>query len=470
VGPRRPTSGGRAAQLSRAPVDAARLVACDVLRAVDERDSYANLLLPALLRERGITGRDAAFATELTYGTLRPLGTYDAILGACSDRPFETVDPPLRAALRLGAHQLLGMRVPAHAAVAATVDLARAVAGPHTAGFANAILRRVAARDRDSWLAELAPAYDEDPIGHLALVHGHPRWIVEVYRDALGSDLEQTALACAADNVAPPVHLAARPGRITRDDLLAEAGPDAVPGRWSPDAVLLSGGDPASLAAVRSGRAGVQDEGSQLAAIAVAAAPVSSPDQRWLDVCAGPGGKAAMLAGLASERAAVLLCADLAPHRARLVARAVRGAPALVVVADASRPAWPAEGFDRVLLDAPCTGLGALRRRPDARWRRDQGDAQRLQHLQVALLDTAINATRRGGVTTYVTCSPHPMETTDVIGRAISARPDVVLEPVAGPLANIPGIGTGSHAQLWPHLHDTDAIFVQSLRRVEARR
>jgi 16S rRNA (cytosine967-C5)-methyltransferase len=425
------------------------------------------LLLPALLREREITGRDAAFATELTYGTLRPLGTYDAVIAACSDRPVEAIDPPLRAALRLGVHQLLGMRVPAHAAVAATVDLARAVAGPHTAGFANAVLRRVATRDRDGWLAELAPAYDVDPIGHLTIVHGHPRWIVDIYCEALGGDLAETARACAADNVAPPVQLVARPGRITQDALLAEAGAGAAPGRWSPYAVQLAGGDPGELPAVRAGDAGVQDEGSQLAALAAAAAPLSAPDARWLDVCSGPGGKAALLAGLASEQDAVLLCADRAPHRAQLVAGALQSAPAFVVVADGTRPAWPAERFDRVLLDAPCTGLGALRRRPDARWRRTPEDAHRLQDIQVALLDAAANATRRGGVLTYVTCSPHPAETTAVVERVLGARRDLVPQPVAGPLAAVPAAGAGSHAQLWPHRHNTDAIFVQSVLRLE---
>ena len=454
--------------MSRTAGDPARRVACDVLRAVEDRDAYANLLLPALLRERRITGRDAAFATELTYGTLRLLGTYDAVITACSDRPVEAIDLPLRAALRLGVHQLLGMRVPSHAAVAATVDLARGAAGARTTGFANAVLRRVATRDRDGWLGELAPAYDDDPVGHIALVHAHPRWIVEVYRDALGGDLEETARACAADNIAPPVHLVVRPGRITPAALLAEAGPGAVPGRWSPYAVHLHGGDPGDLPAIRAGSAAVQDEGSQLAALAVAETTLDGPDARWLDVCAGPGGKAALLAGLAADRGAVLLAADRAPQRPRLAADVLAGTGrTLVVAADGTQPAWASSAFDRVLVDAPCTGLGALRRRPEARWRRSPDDAQRLHGLQVALFDAAVSATRPGGVVTYVTCSPHPRETTAVVAAMLAARPDLVPEPLVGTLATVPNTGPVPAAQLWPHRHGTDGMFVVSMRRTE---
>lgn len=447
--------------------DKARRAAHDVLLAVEQRSAYANLLLPSLLRERTITGRDAAFATELAYGTLRFQGTYDEVIGACSKRPVDAIDPPLRTALRLGVHQLLGMRVPAHASVTTTVDMARAVAGAHVAGFANAVMRCVARRDRDAWLDALAPAYDEDPIGHLALVHSHPRWIVEVYYDALGRDIDETARACAADNVPPSVHLVARPGRCSREQLLAEAGPDASPGRWSPFAVWLGSGDPGALPLVRTGAAGVQDEGSQLASLAAAAAPVDE-DRRWLDMCAGPGGKAALLAGLAAERNALLVAADRSPHRAALAARAIgRTTNAAVVVADGTRPAWPADTFDRVLVDAPCTGLGALRRRPDARWRRAPQDAERLHPLQVALLDAALTSARPGGVVTYVTCSPHPVETQDVVDAVVRQRRDVRVEALHGDLAAVPGSATSHSAQLWPHRHRTDAMFVASLRRAQ---
>ena len=197
-GPRRPRT------------DPARRAAYDVLRAVADRDAYANLLLPALLTERGITGRDAAFATELTYGTLRGRGTYDAILAACSDR--DEIDPPVRDVLRLGAHQLLATRVGHHAAVATSVDLAKDVCGPRPSGFVNAVLRRVATRDLDSWVQIVAPDRARDPSGYLAVRYSYPRWIVDAFRDALGPDAAtETEDALAAGNARPEVVLALSP-------------------------------------------------------------------------------------------------------------------------------------------------------------------------------------------------------------------------------------------------------------------
>lgn len=453
----------------RVPSDPARETAYALLRAVAERDAYANLVLPELLRARRLDRRDAALATELGYGTLRAQGTLDAVLAACVDRRLADVDPALLLALRLGAYQLLRTRVPPHAAVSSTVELARAMLGEGPAKFANAVLRRVAGRDLAGWLAELAPPYDVDPVAHLAMTTFHPSWVVSAYCEALGGDLTETAAALGADAERPRVHLVARPGRITPAQLLADTAPGGRPGPWSPYAVHLHRGDPGRLAAVRDGRAAVQDEGSQLAALALARVPVEGRDDRWLDVCAGPGGKAGLLAGLAAGRGARLVAADRAPHRARLVRSTLAGAPAgtAVVVADGTAPPWAVGGLDRVLVDAPCSGLGALRRRPEARWRRSPADVAGLFPLQCALLDGALTAARSGGVVAYVTCSPHPGETTDVVAAVVASRPDV--EPVdARPLlAGVPQLGNGPDVQLWPHRHGTDAMFVALLRRVD---
>src|SRR6516162_5941100 len=209
----RSRSGRPAADRSRAGrprADPARRAAYDVLRAVADRDAYANLLLPALLSKRGLTGRDAAFATELTYGTLRGRGTYDAILAACSDR--DQLDPPVRDVLRLGAHQLLATRVGHHAAVATSVDLVRDVCGPRPSGFVNAVLRRVATRDLDAWIQVVAPDRSRDPSGYLAARYSYPRWIVDAFRDALGPDAAaETEDALAAGNARPEVVLALGP-------------------------------------------------------------------------------------------------------------------------------------------------------------------------------------------------------------------------------------------------------------------
>ncbi|MGQ4419258.1 transcription antitermination factor NusB, partial [Streptomyces sp. SAS_269] len=297
--PRRPAKPYR-----RPQKDPVRILAFEALRAVDERDAYANLVLPPLLRkarEKGdFDARDAALATELVYGTLRRQGTYDAVIAACVDRPLREVDPPVLDVLSMGVHQLLGTRIPTHAAVSASVELARVVLGDGRAKFVNAVLRKVAQNDLDGWIEKVAPPYDEDPEDHLAVVHSHPRWVVSALWDSLGGGRAGIEELLAADNERPEVTLVARPGRATAEELLREDA--AVPGHWSPFAVRLAeGGEPGAVRAVHEGRAGVQDEGSQLVALALANAPLDGPDATWLDGCAGPGGKAALLAALAAE-------------------------------------------------------------------------------------------------------------------------------------------------------------------------
>ncbi|MEU8796587.1 transcription antitermination factor NusB [Spirillospora sp. NPDC048819] len=444
------------------PQDLVRRTAFDVIRAVETRDAYANLLLPARLRDRGLSGRDAALATELTYGTLRGRGTYDAVLALCSDRELRRIDAPLLDVLRLGAHQILATRIPPHAAVGTTVELARSVSGPGQAKFANAVLRKVAGRDMDEWLEIVAPA-DADTTTRLSVAHSHPKWIVTALRDAVGADEIEELLA--ADNARPRVTLVARPGRATVQELY-DAGAEPAP--YSPYAALLPEGDPAGVAAVNDGRAAVQDEASQMVALALADAPLDGPDERWADLCAGPGGKAGLLSGLATRRDARLLAADIQPHRAGLVRRAVDGR-AGVVAADGTAPAWRPGSFDRVMVDAPCTGLGALRRRPEARWRRGPESVAELGPLQRGLLASALDSVRPGGVVAYVTCSPHLAETRVVVDDVLRGRDDVERLDTPAVLASLAhdltGLGKGPYAQFWPHRHGTDAMFLALLRR-----
>jgi 16S rRNA (cytosine967-C5)-methyltransferase len=454
--PGRPRRTGR-------PQDLVRRTAFDVIRAVETRDAYANLLLAARLRERGLTGRDAALATELTYGTLRGRGTYDAVLAVCSDRDLRRIDPPLLDVLRLGTHQLLSTRIPAHAAVATTVELARSVAGPGQAKFANAVLRKVATRDLDAWLEIVATG---DETARLSVAYSHPRWIVSSLRDALGPDRAEIEALLAADNDRPRVTLIAKPGRASVDELLAAGAERAT---YSPHAAYLPEGDPAAIEAIRQGGAAVQDEASQLVAMALAAAPLEGPDARWLDLCAGPGGKAGLLSALAGERDARLLACDLQPHRAGLVQRAVDDRAGVAVV-DGTRPAWPPGTFDRVLVDAPCTGLGALRRRPEAPWRRSPETVAELGPLQRRLLTSALDSVRPGGVVAYVTCSPHLAETRVVVEDVLRDRPGVERLDAPAALAGVTtealsGLGSGPYAQFWPHRHGTDAMFLALLRR-----
>jgi 16S rRNA (cytosine967-C5)-methyltransferase len=427
-----------------------------VLDAVSSRDAYANLLLPQLLRERRLDPRDAGFATQLAYGALRAQGTLDAVLATLVDRPLTELDPRVLDLLRLGAYQLLDLRVPAHAAVDTTVDLTRAIVGAGASGLVNAVLRKVAAGgDRAAWLERLGAVGDQ----RLALATDHPGWVVEAWRDALGDESELEA-ALLADDVAPEVHLVAR--RVPREELLAESGGE--PGPWSPYAVRLGGGDPGRLAAVRSGAAAVQDEGSQLAALLLVRAPLEGADGAWLDMCAGPGGKSGLLAAV-RPAGVRLTAADRAPHRAELVRQALGEEPDVeVLVADGRQPPWPAGSFDRVLLDAPCTGLGALRRRPEVRWRRTPADVGPLAELQADLLAGALSSVRPGGVVAYVTCSPHTAETEAVVAAA-AARDDVEVLPVAPLFPEVPGVARGEFGQLWPHRHGTDAMFLALLRR-----
>lgn len=433
-----------------------------MLRAVRVDDAYTNLVLPRALRAQDLTGRDAAFATELASGTLRRRGTYDAVLTACVDRPLSKVEVKVLDVLRLGAHQLLAMRVPPHAAISTSVDLARDRAGAGPAGFVNAVLRRVSEHDLPSWVRLVAPDPAADPVGFAAVAHSHPRWVVERLAEALGDQRDQLDDLLAADNEAPAVVLVARPGRATPSELPGE------PTRWSPSGVVSAGGDPGAIPAVAEGRAGVQDEGSQLVAWALARAAVDGPPGRWLDLCAGPGGKAALLAGLAAQSGDSLAAVERLPHRGALVARALAGSAGVrgVLVADGRTPPFAAGTFDRVLVDAPCTGLGALRRRPEARWRRGPEDLEVLVPLQRALLGSALDLVRPGGVVLYATCSPVLAETRDVVAGALEARPDVFLEDV-GPLLDVPDAAgpLPRTAQLWPHRHRTDAMFLALLRR-----
>lgn len=444
----------------RKPLDPARRAAFDVLRAVTERDAYPNLLLPILLRERKITGRDAAFATELTYGTCRTRGLLDAVIGSAAGRSPEAIDPVLLDLLRLGTYQLLRTRVDAHAAVSTTVEQAAIEFDSARAGFVNGVLRAISGRDERSWVDELAPDAAADPIGHAALRHAHPRWIAQAFADALGPAAAELDALLASDDQRPQVHLAARPGVLTAQEL-ADAVQGSV-GRYSPYAVYLPAGDPAQLPPVRDGQALVQDEGSQLVARALALVPVDGDTGRWLDLCAGPGGKTALLAALGAASGARVTAVDPSPHRADLVEENTRGLPVDVLRAD-GRKSGLDPGFDRVLVDVPCTGLGALRRRPEARWRRQPADIPALTRLQRELLGAAITLARPGGVVLYATCSPHLAETVGVVAGALRRHPVVALDarPLFDPVTDL---GEGPYVQLWPHRHGTDAMFAAALQ------
>ena len=324
-------------------IDPARLAALELLTAVRVRDAYANLAMPAILRRHRLRDRDAALATELGYGTLRARGLLDAVIDECTDRPLARVEPTLLDALRLGAYQLLRTRVPPHAAVDTTVELVRVEAGSRAAGFVNAVLRRVGERDEKAWVQQLAPDAIEDPLGHTAFAHAHPRWIAQAFADALGADAPaELDDALAADDARPVVHLLARPGEITAEELALVTGGTEAP--YSPYGVHLEpgGGDIGELDAVAEGLATVQDEGSQLVALALTRAPVLGADTgRWLDLCAGPGGKSVLLGSLLALDGGRLDAVEQSEHRADLVRRATDGLPVTSTPPTAGRPRCP---------------------------------------------------------------------------------------------------------------------------------
>ena len=440
-----------------AGVDAPRAVAFDVVRRVSDDDAFANLILPTALRKQKLTGRDAAFATEITYGTLRTLGVVDAVIAECSSRSLEAISPAVVDALRLGAYQVLYTRVEAHAAVDTTVRLVEASGEVKAKGFANGIMRTITRTSAKAWLDKLAP---EGEIAGIAFKHAHPTWIAESFSRVLG--LGELEAALAADSDRPAVHLVARPGEISAEELALVTGNEE--GRFSPYAVYMESGDPGQLEPVRQGLAAVQDEGSQLIARAVCEASVEGEDTgRWLDLCAGPGGKAALMGALARIDSAHVDAVEVSPHRAALIEKTVSDLPVDVHVADGRNPGV-GQGFDRVLVDAPCSGLGALRRRPEARWRKSESDIAELTQLQFELLSSALNLVRPGGVVIYSTCSPDLRETRGIVDRAVRELGATELD-AHGLIPDMGDVGHEKSVQMWPHRHGTDAMFFAALRR-----
>lgn len=450
-------------------MSAARDVAYTVIRSVGEDDAYANLLLPRELERARLSTADAALATELTYGTLRRVGTYDAIIEMAASRPVSGIDAPVLDALRLGTHQLLATRVPAHAAVHETVDLVGRVAGRRATGFANAVLRRVSERDEEEWLTRIEDAARSDD-ERLAVRFAHPVWIIRAFRRALAAEGRGDELLdlLAADNAAPTVTLTALPG-------VGSIPGDAERTPFSPIGFRLAGGDPDRIVRGSGGAVRVQDEGSQLAALALTRAVPVRAEERWLDLCAAPGGKTAVLAGEAAAGGATVEANELSPARARLVRQSVAAVPLEVPVSEEDGRTRAGRGvYDRILVDAPCTGLGALRRRPEARWRKAPADVPDLTQLQTELLTAAVDALAPDGVVAYVTCSPHLAETAGVVAEVERRFGDAlsqldtreVLRRVAGSAIDLaePADGSG-RAQLWPHRHGTDAMSIWLLRK-----
>lgn len=399
----------------RVPISS-RSVALELLNKVTFEDAYANLVLPNLLEEAKLNQRDSALAQELAFSTIRWQLTYDFVLGQVSSRPVSEIDATLLNALRLGCHQLLKMRIPPHAAINETVNLIRAVVGEKAVGFANGVLRRVSEKPLETWI-NIAEDKSKSQNEFLSIQYSHPEWIVRALSQALATDNLANELEdlLAADNHPAFVNLVSLPGFSTPEDI-----DDFRPNDFSPFGFSIESGNPGEIPEVRFGTARVQDEGSQLAALALASFREVASGEKWLDLCAGPGGKAALLAALAKEGNASLTANEVQDHRAKLVRNALRPFGDLNVLVEDGRQlgAKYPNAFDRVIVDAPCSGLGALRRRPESRWRKFAEDLKTLTALQFELIESARDALKPGGLLLYVTCSPHLSETIAVVDKA----------------------------------------------------
>ena len=389
------------------------MLAFDLLTEVNRNEGYSNLLLPQALNASKLDDRDRALVTELLYGTIRMLGKHDWVLAQISDRPWLEVDPGIVDICRMGVHQIHEMRIPDHAAVASTVEVARKRLGESKASFVNAMLRNVTRKSQEDWFAPLLEM--TDVVQRLSIQHSHPEWIVSAYFDLL-KDWKEVEQALAINNEAAVPTLVSWPGLSSIEDLKGIGG---EPTTYSPYGAHWKG-NPGALDLIKSRKIGVQDEGSQLVASVFASA---SAGKSWLDMCAGPGGKAALLSSIARERGVTFTANEISSVRADLVRQVINGDR--VIVGDGREIGNQSEKFDAILIDAPCTGLGALRRRPEVRWRRNLQDLRVLTQLQRELIDSGIKALQVGGVLGYATCSPHLAETSIQIADLKQKHPNM---------------------------------------------
>ena len=434
--------------------DAARLLAFDLLTEVNRNEGYSNLLLPQALNASNLDDRDRALVTELLYGTIRMQGKHDWVLSQISDRPWSEVDPGIVDICRLGVHQIHEMRIPDHAAVAATVEVARKRIGESKASFVNALLRSVTRKSIEDWFSPLDAV--TDTVERLSISYSHPEWIVSAYYDLLKSwpDVE---LALKINNEAATPTLVSWPGLSNQQDLF-DIG--AEPTEFSSFGAHWKG-NPGALDLIKVRKIGVQDEGSQLVAEVFAKAAGGA---KWLDLCAGPGGKAALLSSIARGKGIEFVANEISEARADLVRQVVQGAK--VLVSDGRTIASSGEKFDAILIDAPCTGLGALRRRPEVRWRRTLQDLRELTQLQRELIDSAIKALNPGGVLGYATCSPHLAETSIQVADIKKKHAELTQVSVEEYLPeNLNEANRDGAMSLWTHKHGTDAMYLALFRK-----
>ena len=432
---------------------AARALALDILQDVEEKSLYANLATPDYLTRSDLVTRDRAFVTELVYGTLRRRIFYDAIIESASSRPVNHIDLKVLHILRITAHQLLTLNTPAHAAVDSAVRLAIRKGVGSASGFVNAISRRISERKIDSWIEVLSRGRKELEL--LSVTYSHPEWIVAAYLQRLGN-IDEVRAELEANNINPSINAVIYPG-ATWSDSSVEQSKSA---HWSADCRIFAG-NPEEIPEIRNLTAGIQDEGSYLIAQAFASIPTSSRGP-WVDLCAGPGGKAAVISRIAQTSGYEFLAIDRSEHRAKLVTRVTKK----VVVADGSKPPLPSQSVGKILVDAPCSGLGALRRRPDARYRKSPQDIEALVTVQRALLAASIQLLEVGGILGYVTCSPIFAETRANTDWMLANFSQMELVDARQYFPVEMNLDESHDVQLWPSKHGTDAMYLALFRKI----
>jgi len=441
-----------------------RQSAFEILLSLEKSSSFADVLVDRQLSSGALHGPDRGLLTELVFGVLRRRGSLDYIIGECSTQKLAKLERPVLILLRLGLYQMLYLdRIPVSAAVNETVRLAKRFT-PRAAGFINAVLRKAdRAGDAIPW-----PDREADPAGFLAARHSHPRWLIEQWSAQVGpGEIEPLAGAMSGT---PPLTLRANTLKISRDDLLsllAERGHEGRPTLFSPFGVHLSRtAHPSTLPGFEEGLFTVQDESSQLATMFLA----PRPGESILDLCAAPGGKATHLAQMMENRGSILACDRDEARLRRVRENSGRLGVSIIetVKLDASRPLTALEGrrFHRILLDAPCSGLGVLRRNPEAKWRLTPADAGRLASLQGAILRTAVEHLEEGGVLLYSTCSTSLEENELLVDNFVSERNDFVIEDLNSIFPEYSSLFTGGgFFRSWPHRQGMDGFFAARLRR-----
>ncbi len=433
------------------------MVAVDLLARVAESDSYINLLLPSFLTKAQVPDSDRGLIQELSYGTLRWQLQYDTFIDHFT--AGKTLSPKLRIAIRLGLHQLFRMRIPAHAAIHETVELVK-IFEKSAAGMANAVLRNADRAGFETLISETTAGKRIEEA--LAIRHSHPSWVISALKSALELDGKQDQLEALleANNETPVINLAALPNTSAMEFLLSQG---LERGEAAPTA-FLAAGNPESYLSTPGVR--VQDQGSQLVALALL--EVANKSGRWLDMCSGPGGKAALLQAGIAPFGGQLDCLEPIPARAELVRQALNPKLAGKVTVGYGQEAKPAT-YDAVLLDAPCSGLGSVRRKPESRWRKTTDQLSGLTKIQGELLDAAVKSLKPGGYLLYSTCSPLVIETNTQIKLALEKHPELELINANQVLNQIsPRLEMPTNrktAQLWTHLHATDAMFIAILRK-----